>query len=341
MKIKLNKKLLQTLVAGGVALTLTGCGAEALASDEMYNNNIEFGYEDEYNLYEYDEKVNLSLTNLSDETRITEDGLNTPLYTFEKINDNTYEIPSKDFTISFDANGSTYSYPVRTNYGAEVFASLDNNDGVRFNVETNEKASREELENVLNESNIDLDAINSIDNASTNLVKRTNLSYNEYDLVYQRDSFYLNNVLLYEKVNDNGDVRYYSPLRRGTGINNIDVHDDFVKVYYDCGYVNDYDVLENIENNANYFFNNINGTSDDIYYTSENIDLSEVVNEYTTVNEHIEKFFCGEQTCQRYSYRVNDELLVEFGQTNYDNEYYLEDPYGCINVNNYTEEFTY
>ena len=353
MKINVNKKLVATLLAGSMAFTLVGCGSKNSNEYELpsVQKDVEIHYAGEdLELEEVsneisneqaseDYNINLVVTNLPENTRISlHDGLYQELYEFTN-NNNSYQIPSKDFTISFDMNGNTYSYDITGKNNETIFVSsgLTKDNNVQFNVEKNTILSFEELQSKLAENNINLAHLYNNDDLTQIIVERQNKTYTGNDLTSERTALYVNDVLLNESNKNNDKTSYNSPLRVGDGVNNIEIIDnETVKLSYEKTYKDDYKFIENIENNVNYFFNKINNTNDNNYYKQGDLDLASLVNENTNVNERIEKFYHGEASCIRYYYNYDGNNILEFGQVNYDNEYFLNDPNNLVNMKSKT-----
>ena len=378
MKLEINKKVVAALLAGSMAVSLSGCAHKSseykdpseitpveyaddydepyyeeeqqeiydnypnktddLRTNEEQANNEQVNYNEINNEQAKQENnINLVITNIPENAIISlGDGTTKELNTYEKTNDNTYRIPSNSFTISFDINGNRYSYPIIAKNDSTVFASLNTNDTVQFNIEINNYLSVETLKERLAESNINL--VNLYNNGyNQDIVQKHNVTFNEQNLAYERKAIYLNNLLLNEYKFDNGNVSYFSPLRLGSGENNIEIKDnDTIKLSYKQSFINDYTVIGNMENNVNYFFNKVNNTTDTNYFTNGDVDIAHFVGENTEITEYLEKFYYKDFTSERYSYKVNGDALLEFGQVNYDYEYFLTDPNNLVNVNTIT-----
>ena len=378
MKLEINKKVVATLLAGSMALSLSGCAKEsneyenptdsitveyADDYDEPYHEEDQAVYDDYPNRaddlrtneeqanYEQvnnneinneqakqENNINIVITNIPENAKIIlGEGLVANLNTYEKTGENTYRIPSNNFMISFDINGNTYTYPIIAKNESTVFASLNTNDNIQFNIEINDNLSVETLKERLAESNINLTNLYNNNNYNQDIVQKHNVTFNGQNLSYERKAIYLNNLLINEYKFDNGNVSYFSPLRLGNGENKIEIKDnDTIKLSYTESFINDYTVIGNMENNVNHFFNKVNNTTDTNYFTSGDVDIAHFVGENTKITENIEKFYYKDFTSERYSYKVNGDALLEFGQVNYDNEYFLTDPNNLVNVNTIT-----
>ena len=298
-------------------------------NNEQINDNVINNDQAKSNNY-----INLVITNIPENARISlGENINTELNTFEKTGENTYRIPSNNFKISFEVNGNTYTYPIIANNDSTVFTSLNTNDNIQFNIEINENLSVEKLKNRLADSNINL--VNLYNNGyNQDIVQKHNVTFNGQNLAYERKAIYLNNLLLNEYKFDNGNVSYFSPLRLGNGENNIEIkNNDTIKLSYTESFINDYTVISNMENNVNYFFNKVNNTTETNYFNNGDVDIAHFVGENTEITEYLEKFYYKDFTSERYSYKVNGDALLEFGQVNYDYEYFLTDPNNLVNVN--------
>lgn len=361
MKIKLkrlNKKLITAILASSLAFTNTSCSKSSKQTYSPYrsNNTIEKTIETDLECIEVkdqikennneinkefqaneDNNTNLVVTNIPEDATITlNDGTITKINTFDKKGDNSYQIPSTKFTLNFEDNGKTYSYSINAKENSTIYVtkSKAKDNEIQLNIEINNKISEKTLKDELDKANIKINIIENNKNIDQNIIERTNQTYKNQDLTYQKKSLYINNLLLNEELQEYDTISYYSPLRRGNGENNIEIIDnETVKLTYDQIYINDYKVLEHIENNINYFFNIVNKTQNINYYSKNNSDLVTLIDEETEINEHIEKYYKNNNLCQRYSYNIEGNTLVEFGQTNYDNEYYYNDPTGMINFN--------
>lgn len=313
---------------------------EQVEEQEIEENNNEINEEVEVKS-EYN--IDLVVTNIPENARIVlNDGNVMLLSSFTKVDDYTYRIPSKDFSVSFDSDGQTYTYPVNAENNAKVFiaSGINDNNQVQFNIEYNNNMTFDSLKSKLLNANINLGSIVNNNGIAQNIIERRNKTYNGNSLDYERNAISINGVLLNEEVKDYDVINYNSPLRRGNGVNNIELLDNgTVKLTYDQDYVNDYSVIDNIENNINYFFNKVSETNDVNYYTSDNSNIAVLIDEDTKVHEHIERIYSGNELGLKYAYSIDGNTLVEFGQENYDNDYYYNDPTGLIRLNEV--EFTY
>ena len=338
MKINVNKKLVATLLAGTMAFTLVGCGSKGESEYKLPPSDIEINYVDDdleevnNEINNEEANVNLLVANLPDNTRITlNDGTSKQLNEFSN-NNSIYQIPSSDFTLSFESNDNTYSYNItgKNNETISVSTGVTSDNKLQFNIQKNTPITFEELQDKLSNYNIKLDNIYNNSDINTNIIERNNRSYTENNLTSEIKELYVNNVLINQ---DNNNKNFYSPLRIGEGVNNIEIIDnETVKLSYERTYTDSYQFIENIENNANYFFNNINNTKDVNYFKSSDYDFGSIVNEDTTVTERIERFYHGENVCNRYYYSTNGNNIIEFGQVNYDNEYFLNDPNNLLTI---------
>ena len=284
-----------------------------------------------------DYNVNLVVTNIPENARIIlNDGNVISLNSFPKIDEYTYHIPSNDFTIAFDMNNGTLSYPINAENNSTVFISsgINENNEVQFNIEKSRNMSYEELKEKLLTSQINLGNITNNNGLPQNIVEKTNKTYIGPTEVYNRKAITINNVLINEELKEYDNIKYYSPLIRGNGINNIELIDnETVILSYNQEYINDYAVLGNMEQNINDFYNRVNETQKVNYFTSDTTNLVALIDENTKINEHIEKNYKGNNLKLKYSYNIDGNVLVEFGHNDYDNNYYSIDPIGIIKTN--------
>ena len=343
MKIEVNKEFLLSLLLTGAMITFTGCSKKAdliypsdqddIAVNEIYDEY----FEESINNNEINEEqaINLVVTNIPDNAIISINGTANELNTYEQNDPNTYIIPSNDFTISFDVDGKNYSYPINGDNNSTIYIStgLTDNNQLQFNIEKNNNISVESLKNKLANYNINLADVTNDDDYNQDIVERYNATYDEEELVSERSVLCINNFILNE-YNKNYDKEYYnSILRRGNGNNYIRIVDnETIKVSYQQTYVDDYNVIDNIENNVNYFFNRMNNTDNANYYIVGDIDLAHHIGENNEITEYIEKYYHGDLISERYSYKLNNDVIIEFGQVNYDNEIFLNDPYNLVNA---------
>ena len=291
MKINVNKKVVATILAGTMTFTLVGCSSKNSNKYELpsVSKNIEINYiNNEIDNEQAKENYTTSLmvTNLPDNTKITlHDGTNKKLTEFPNDN-NSYQIPSSEFNISFNMNDKNYSYDISGNSNQTVYVSANElkDNEIQFNIEKNNPLSFNELQDTLADYNINVDNLINNNDLNVDIIERHNTTYVENDITSERKALYVNNVLLNEENLSNGDTKYYSPLRVGDGINNIEIVDDeTVKLSYEKTFVDDYKFIDNIENNINYFFNNVNNTKDTNYYKKGDLDLVSLVNEDTEI----------------------------------------------------------
>ena len=237
MKINLNKRLIATLLAGSMVFSLNGCGRKNKDTYEQSTEQIEYEYINDYednneiNNYEEaesNENVNLIITNSTGDIRISlNDGTNTPITSFEQLDNDSYIIPGTTFTINIKSNGNYYAYPINTVDHSKVYVSAENtNNNIKVNIEKNEKSNLNELKQRLVNNNINLKKIKNPDDYEESYIKTSNYTYNEYDLVYNREIFYLNNTPVFEYTNENGKNNYYSPLKSGNVENTIRIIDN-------------------------------------------------------------------------------------------------------------------